>query len=123
MINSSWLLYQGKNFPKSNNNYKLSEGDVLKIGRIIIVIREITINNNSNIDYSVSHNVSDEFSTSNNIIINNDIINNISIENNNNNNLNIRKINPLIFHKLKFQNEKESDIIFKKINKKKINSK
>ena len=123
MINSSWLLYQGKNFPKSNNNYKLSEGDVLKIGRIIIVIREIRINNNSNIDYSVSHNVTDEFSTSNNIIINNDIINNISIENNNNNNLNIRKINPLIFHKLKFQNEKESDIIFKKINKKKINSK
>ena len=43
MINASWLLYQGKNYPKSQNNYRLSEGDIIKIGRIIIIIREIKI--------------------------------------------------------------------------------
>ncbi len=43
MINSSWLLYQGKNYPKSQNKYRLSEGDIIKIGRIMFIIREIKI--------------------------------------------------------------------------------
>ena len=43
MTNLSWLIYQGKIFPQKENKYTLSENDIIKIGKIILKIREIKI--------------------------------------------------------------------------------
>ena len=111
MINSSWLLYQGKNYPKSQNKYRLSEGDIIKIGRIMFIIREIQIKQSLTMNKnSITNNFSEDFNDSNNInIINNEILKYNTIENENltTKKLNIRKINTLDYHKLKKQNEKE----------------
>ena len=76
MINSSWLLYQGKNYPKSQNKYRLSEGDIIKIGRIMFIIREIKIKQSLTMNKnSITNNFSEDFNDSNNInIINNEIL-------------------------------------------------
>ena len=46
--NYSWLVYKGKIFPKSKNKYKLKEGDIIRVGRIWLIIREINIKNHKN---------------------------------------------------------------------------
>ena len=111
MINSSWLLYQGKNYPKSQNQYRLSEGDIIKIGRIKFIIREIKIKQSLTMNKnSITNNFSEDFNDSNNInIINNEILKYNTIENENltTKKSNIRKINTLDYHKLRKQNEKE----------------
>ncbi len=47
MMNFSWLLYQGNNYPKTHNKYILSEGDYIKLGKIILKIKEINLNNSN----------------------------------------------------------------------------
>jgi len=46
--NYSWLVYKGKIFPKSKNKYKLKEGDIIRVGRIWLIIREINFKNHNN---------------------------------------------------------------------------
>ena len=110
MINASWLLYHGKNYPISQNNYRLSEGDIIKIGRIIIIIREIKINKKGVNKNSITNDFSEDNSISKINIINNENIKSSTLEYKNNEifkNLNIRKINTLDYHKLINQKEKE----------------
>ena len=59
MTNLSWLIYQGKIFPQKENKYGLSENDIIKIGKIILKIREIKIKKKKN-NESISNNVSEE---------------------------------------------------------------
>ena len=44
LTNLSWLVYKGNKIPNRNRQYKISEGDVLKIGRIWLIVKEIKIN-------------------------------------------------------------------------------
>ena len=39
----SWLIYKGKKFPLTKNKYKIKEGDILKLGRMWIIIRAIHV--------------------------------------------------------------------------------
>ena len=41
--NLAWLVYKGKMFPEKNRQYKLSEGDVIKIGNVVLLIKDIHI--------------------------------------------------------------------------------
>jgi hypothetical protein len=50
--NYSWLVYKGNIFPKSRNKYKLKEGDIIRVGRIWLIIREINFKNNKNLNES-----------------------------------------------------------------------
>ena len=77
MTNLSWFIYQGKIFPQTENKYTLSENDIIKIGKIILKIREIKFINKKNND-SISNNVS--IDSKNNI---KEKSNNISIDKNN----------------------------------------
>ena len=69
LTNLSWLVYKGKRFPDKNRQYRIQEGDVIKIGRIWLIVKEIRINNNSNkkenvIEYdSYSQDMKNEFTT------------------------------------------------------------
>ena len=40
----SWFVYKGKKYPEINKQYRVKEGDVIKIGRVWLVIKEIKIN-------------------------------------------------------------------------------
>ena len=89
MMNFSWLLYQGNNYPKTHNKYILSEGDYIKLGKIILKIKEINLNNsndnnndNNNNNNNLSSLNSEEEKMSNNYHneINNDINNSNIIE-------------------------------------------
>ena len=84
MINASWLLYHGKNYPISQNNYRLSEGDIIKIGRIIIIIREIKINKKGVNKNSITNDFSEDNSISKINIINNENIKSSTLEYKNN---------------------------------------
>lgn len=53
LTNLSWLVYKGKKIPNRNRQYRLSEGDVLKIGRIWLVVKEIKINKKVPIDEKI----------------------------------------------------------------------
>lgn len=44
LSNLSWLIYKAKKFPQKSRPYRISEGDILKIGRIWLIVREIKIN-------------------------------------------------------------------------------
>ena len=69
LTNLSWLVYKGKRFPDKNRQYRIQEGDVIKIGRIWLIVKEIRINKNSNkkenvIEYdSYSQDMKNEFTT------------------------------------------------------------
>ena len=39
----SWLIYKGNKYPETNNKYKLKEGDILKLGRVWLIVRVIHI--------------------------------------------------------------------------------
>jgi hypothetical protein len=61
--NLSWLVFKGKKYPSKNQKYLLTEGEILKIGRIWLYVREIHLNtsmnkkdNDDDNDESVSHN-------------------------------------------------------------------
>ena len=41
----SWLIYKGNNFPSNQKKYRIKEGDILKIGRDWLFIKEIYISN------------------------------------------------------------------------------
>ena len=41
--NLAWLVYKGKMFPEKNRQYKLSEGDVIKVGNVVLLIKDIHI--------------------------------------------------------------------------------
>ena len=38
------MVYKGKKYPEINKQYRVKEGDVIKIGRVWLVIKEIKIN-------------------------------------------------------------------------------
>ena len=121
MINASWLLYQGKNYPISQNNYRLSEGDIIKIGRIIIIIREIKIKKKTNKN-SITNDFSEEYTLYNKInIMDNENIKSSTLEYKNNEIYkNLKKINTLDYHKLVNQKEKEPEsdkLLLRKIRK------
>ena len=42
---SSFLIYKGNNIPSNKNRYKIKEGDVLKLGREWLLVKEIHISN------------------------------------------------------------------------------
>ncbi len=44
IYNLSWFLHQNKNY---NKIYKLSEGDIIKLGKVILYVREINIRKNN----------------------------------------------------------------------------
>ena len=46
--NLSWLVFKGKKYPSKNQKYLLTEGEILKIGRIWLYVREIHLNNSNN---------------------------------------------------------------------------
>lgn len=60
--NLAWLVYKGKMFPEKNRQYKLSEGDVIKIGNVVLLIKDIHIQKrilkeeNIEFDHSRYHN-------------------------------------------------------------------
>ena len=56
MTNLSWFIYQGKIFPQTENKYTLSENDIIKIGKIILKIREIKFINKKN-NNTISNNI------------------------------------------------------------------
>ena len=39
----SWLIFKGNKYPKTKNKYKLREGDILKLGRVWLIVRAIHI--------------------------------------------------------------------------------
>ena len=39
----AWLVYKGNKYPETKNKYKLKEGDILKLGRIWLIVRVIHI--------------------------------------------------------------------------------
>ena len=39
----TWLIYKGNKYPKTKNKYKLREGDIIKIGRVWLIVRAIHI--------------------------------------------------------------------------------
>ena len=43
--NYSWLIYKGERIPINKNKYRIKEGDVIKLGREWLFIREIYISN------------------------------------------------------------------------------
>ena len=43
--NFSWLIYKGNKIPTNKNKYRIKEGDVIKIGREWLFIKEIYITN------------------------------------------------------------------------------
>lgn len=53
LTNLSWLVYKGNKIPNRNRQYKISEGDVLKIGRIWLIVKEIKINKKEPIDEKI----------------------------------------------------------------------
>ncbi len=123
MINASWLLYQGNNYPKSQNDYRLSEGDIIKIGRIVIIIREIKIKKKTNKN-SITNDFSEDYSLLHKInIMDNENIKLNTLEYKNNEiykSLNLKKINTLDYHKLVNQKEKELEpekLLLRKIRK------
>ena len=46
--NLSWLVFKGKKYPYKNQKYLLTEGEILKIGRIWLYVREIHLNTSMN---------------------------------------------------------------------------
>ena len=45
--NLSWLVYKGNKIPFYNNKYKIREGDVIKLGREWLLIKDIHISRNT----------------------------------------------------------------------------
>ena len=43
--NLSWLVYKGQKIPSNKNKYIIKEGDVIKLGREVLLIREIHFQN------------------------------------------------------------------------------
>ena len=43
--NSSWFIFKASKTVEKPKNYKINEGDILKLGRITAIIKEIKINN------------------------------------------------------------------------------
>ena len=39
----AWLIFKGKKYPITKNKYKLREGDILKLGRVWLIVRAIHI--------------------------------------------------------------------------------
>ena len=37
----SWLIYRGVKYPSTKNRYRIREGDVIKIGRMWLIVRAI----------------------------------------------------------------------------------
>ena len=44
--NLSWLVYKGQKIPINRNKYIIKEGDIIKLGREILLIKDIHIKNN-----------------------------------------------------------------------------
>ena len=42
----AWLIFKGKKYPMTKNKYKLKEGDILKLGRVWLIVRAIHIPQN-----------------------------------------------------------------------------
>ncbi len=82
-LNTSWFIFKSNKTIEKPKNYKLNEGDILKIGRITAIIREIKINNNqinnnnNNINNTNKNDIS--FNTNVNIKDNNFLSNNYNI--------------------------------------------
>ena len=61
-LNTSWFIFKSNKTIEKPKNYKLNEGDILKIGRMTVIIREIKNNNNTinnnNINYSNKNDIS-----------------------------------------------------------------
>ena len=74
-LNNAWFLLKPEKTEKKISKYKINEGDIIKIGRITIRIKEIKLNRNYNDNY-LNHNKSG----------NNISNNSINIINSNNNN-------------------------------------
>ena len=74
-LNNAWFLLKPEKMQKKISKYKINEGDIIKIGRITIRIKEIKLNRNYNENY-LNHNKSG----------NNISNNSINIINSNNNN-------------------------------------
>ena len=77
-LNNAWFLLKPEKMERKISKYKINEGDIIKIGRITIRIKEIKLNGNNN-DYYLNHHKSG----------NNISNNSINIINSNNNNTRI----------------------------------
>ena len=45
--NLSWLVYKGNKIPFHNNKYRIREGDIIKLGREWLLIKDIHISGNA----------------------------------------------------------------------------
>ena len=39
----TWFIYKGDRYPLTRNKYKIKEGDILKLGRVWLIVRAIHI--------------------------------------------------------------------------------
>ena len=39
----SWMIYKGMKYPLNKNRYRIKEGDIIKLGRVWLIIRAINI--------------------------------------------------------------------------------
>ena len=64
--NLSWLVYKGEKIPSNKSKYTIKEGDVIKLGREILLIRRIHIKKNDNKNQKINNN---ETKKDNNVMI------------------------------------------------------
>ena len=105
LYNMSWLVYKNSNYEENEElyKYKLSEGDIIKLGRNWLVVKKIHIKNRKRIKNSFSF----------------ENLNSLS----SNRSIKLPYINSHIKSQNISQNFVEQGLLLKKINKKKINFK
>lgn len=64
--NLSWLVYKGEKIPSDKSKYSIKEGDVIKLGREILLIKRIHIKKNNNKNQKINNN---ETKKDNNVMI------------------------------------------------------
>ena len=65
---SAWFVYKSSKCPEKGKNYLLNEGDIIKIGRISLIVKKLKLSKKQNI--SISHSNSLHSNNNNNSVIN-----------------------------------------------------
>ena len=113
----SWLIYNKKANPKINSEYYLTEGDIMKLGNAVFIIKMIQINNLGN--SKIVNNNNDE----NDTIMLNGSYNNSIIINEHNNLDNIETLKTQKITVFANNKEKSEEKIINKIKEEKIKNK
>ena len=113
----SWLIYNKKANPKINSEYYLTEGDIMKLGNAVFIIKMIQINNLGN--SKIVNNNNDE----NDTIMLNGSYNNSIIINEHNNLDNIETLKTQKITVFASNKEKSEEKIINKIKEEKIKNK